>query len=256
MTVYWVDAYAVIDLGAVAAVVFDTDGVVIDSAQVHAQAWKQTFDELLRSRGTRPFEPFDVRNDYLAYIDGKPRLDGARGFLTARGLTLTDAELRALGDRKDAAFMRHVRRYGVAAFPATVALVRELRRCGAATAAVSASIHCAEVLQAAGVLDMFDLRVDGAEAARLGLAGEPGPVLFLEAARRLGVAPSQVAVVEDSLAGVEAARLGGFELVLGVDRRGQVDDLYGHGADAVVSDLAEVWVTGRRHKPAVVTDDG
>src|SRR5690606_37164179 len=138
--------YPTIDLGVLAAVVFDTDGVVTDTARAHAQAWKQAFDEFLRSRTDGDFQPFDVRHDYLTYVDGRSRRDGARSFLTSRGLAPTDAALKAIGARKDAIFTRSVRRYGVAAFPSAVRLIRELRRCGAATAAVSASVHCEQVL--------------------------------------------------------------------------------------------------------------
>lgn len=247
----------VIRLDRVRTVIFDTDGVVTDTARVHAAAWKRVFDAFLRARAAELGEelrPFDVRADYLRYVDGKPRLDGVRSFLASRGIALPEdapaddprrETVRALGARKDAYFLDQVRRYGVAAFPSTVALVRELRRRGARTAAVSASRNCARVLAAAGVAGMFDARVDGVDAARLGLPGKPDPALFLEAARRLGVPPERAAVVEDAFAGVEAGRRGGFGLVVGVDRGGQRDALYARGAGVVVADLDELRVVGR-----------
>jgi HAD superfamily hydrolase (TIGR01509 family) len=247
----------ILSLGHIGAVIFDTDGVVTDTARIHAAAWKAVFDALLRARATQlgvEFRPFDVQADYLRYVEGKPRLDGIRGFLAARDIVLPDVSppgdpgaetVTKVGDRKDALFLRQIRRDGVAAFPATVGLVRELRRRGARTAAVSASRHCAEILRRAGVADMFDVRVDGADANRIGFPGKPAPGLFLEAARLLGTAPHQVAVVDDAPAGVTAALSGGFGLVVGVDRGGQARVLHDRGAHRIVTDLTDLEVTGR-----------
>ncbi|MQA87989.1 MAG: HAD-IA family hydrolase [Streptosporangiales bacterium] len=247
----------VLDLARVDVVIFDTDGVVTDTARVHAAAWKCTFDAFLRARAAREggdTRPFEVHDDYLRYVDGRSRLDGARGFLASRGITLPEGDpdddpaletVHAIGKRKDAYFLDQVRGHGVAPFRFTVALIRELRRRGVRTAAVSASRNCGEVLTASGVRDMFDVMVDGVEAARLGLPGKPHPALFQEATRRLGVPPLRAAVVEDALAGVEAGRRGGFGLVVGVDRGAQAEALYEHGADVVVSDLEEVRIRGR-----------
>ncbi|WP_304455552.1 HAD family phosphatase [Nocardiopsis sp. YSL2] len=233
------------------AVVLDTDGVITDTARVHAAAWKRTFDAFLyrraRERGEEP-RPFDTGADYLRHVDGRPRADGVRAFLASRGIDLPEesppgsgqASVTSLAEDKDAAFLAVLDRDGVTAFPSTVALVRRLRRDGVRVAAVSASRNCARVLAAAGLDTLFDVRVDGVDAARLALAGKPAPDLFLEAARRLGARPERTAVVEDSLAGVEAGRRGGFALVVGVDRAGQAAALAERGADVVVEDLAEL----------------
>jgi HAD superfamily hydrolase (TIGR01509 family) len=246
-----------IALGRIAGVIFDTDGVVTDTARVHAAAWKAVFDAFLRTRATRrgeEFRPFDVRADYLRHVEGKPRHDGIRDFLAARNIVLPEDVLAhdpametisEIGGRKDALFLTQIRRDGIAAYPATVALVRELRRHGARTAAVSASRHCAEILGRAGVAAMFDLRVDAVDAARIDFPGKPHPGLFLEAARGLNLAPESVAVVDDAPGGVAAARRGDFGLVIGLDRGGQADTLHDHGADLVVDDLADLEVSGR-----------
>ncbi|MFF5213110.1 HAD family hydrolase [Streptosporangium sp. NPDC000396] len=242
---------AVVDLNRTAAMVFDTDGVITDTARVHAAAWKRVFDAFLRERTRRfgeRFRPFDA-GDYLRHVDGKSRLDGVRDFLLSRGITPDPGTVADLASRKDAAFLTEIREHGVASFPSTVGLVRELRRRGVRTAAVSASRNCAEVLRAAGVDDLFDVRVDGIDAARLGLAGKPDPALFLQAARQLGVTPGEAAVVEDSLAGVRAGRRGRFGLVIGVDRHDQRETLRAAGADLVVTDLAELRLDGRGCEP-------
>lgn len=242
---------AAIDLTTVNAVVLDTDGVVTDTARVHAAAWKHVFDRFLGGRGA----PFDVRADYLRHVDGRPRLDGVRTFLASRGITLPEGSpddepgaptVHGLGRAKDALFVEQIHRHGVAPFPSTVALLHELRRRGCRTAVVSASRNCRAVVSSAGLLHLFDVVVDGNDTARLGLPGKPDPALFLEAARRLGSAPAEVAVVEDALPGVEAGHRGGFGLVVGVDRSGgRSAELLAAGADAVVPDLADLDVTGR-----------
>jgi beta-phosphoglucomutase family hydrolase len=223
-------------LDKLAAVIFDLDGVVTRTASVHARAWKETFDPLLARAGQPPFDP---GMDYLRHVDGKPREDGVRSFLAARGIVADQDEVRALAAQKDARF--HARlKDGVDVYPTSIALIRDLRRRGLRTAVVSASRNCIEVLRAAGALELFDARVDGNDAARLGLAGKPAPDTFLQAARLLGVTPAQAAVVEDALAGVEAGRAGGFAEVIGVDRAGQSAALREHGATRVVRDLGEL----------------
>jgi beta-phosphoglucomutase family hydrolase len=231
--------------------VFDTDGVLTDTASVHAAAWKRLFDEYLQLRSTRdaePFRPF-TEADYLRSVDGRPRYDGVAGFLASRGIELPwgdpddppDREtVCGLGNAKDRYFVTHLREHGAEPFPTSVAFVRGLRERGLRTAVVSASRNMVAVLEAAGLRDLFDAEVDGVEADRLGLAGKPDPALFLEAARRLGVAPARAAVVEDALAGVEAGRAGDFGHVVGVDRGGEADALREHGADVVVGDLDEL----------------
>jgi alpha,alpha-trehalase len=239
--------------GEIDAVIFDMDGVVTDTASVHAAAWARMFDRFLERRASvtgEPFRPF-TEDDYRRHIDGKPRYDGVSSFLAARGITLPfgdasdppDSEtVCGLGNRKDRDFLDHLRRDGVAAFPTTVALVERLRRAGVRVAVISASRNLDAVLAAGGVDDLFEVRVGGAEAQRLGLAGKPDPAIFLEASRRLGVPPGRTAVVEDALAGVRAGRSGGFGLVVGVDRTGHRADLESAGADVVVGDLGEVTV--------------
>ncbi len=243
---------AVIPGDRLQAVIFDMDGVVTDTASVHAAAWKRLFDGYLEERSRRtgePFVPFDADRDYRRFVDGKARYDGVRSFLGSRGISLPEGDPRdppdretvcGLGNRKNRLFLAHLREHGARAYPATVALVRELRARGVGTAVISASRNMEQVLRAAGVLELFDARVSGADADRLGLPGKPEPAVFLEAARRLGVDPSRAAVVEDSLAGVEAGRRGGFALVVGVDRTGHPEALREAGADVVVGDLSEL----------------
>jgi HAD superfamily hydrolase (TIGR01509 family) len=238
-------------LKAVRAVVFDTDGVILDSARVHAAAWKAAFDVCLGEPGDGQ-RPFDAREDYRRHVDGKSRFDGARAFLDSRGVDLPPGEpgdepgcgtVWAVAARKEAAFTAALAEHGIEAWPGTVRLLRALRAEGVPFAAVSASRHARDLLGRAGVLPLFATVVDGNDAARRHLPGKPDPALFLEAAARLGVAPEEAAVVEDALAGVEAGRRGGFGLVVGVDRvRGPetAADLRNHGAVVVVTDLAEL----------------
>jgi alpha,alpha-trehalase len=238
---------AAIPLGAIDAVIFDMDGVVTDTARVHAAAWEELFDAYLAERapGSAPFSD----HDYRRYVDGKPRYEGVRSFLASRGITLPDGDpsdppdretVCGLGNRKDAAFLDRLHRDGADPYDSTIALVRTMRARGIRTAVISASRNMKEVLASAGVGPLFDAAVDGVEAERLGLPGKPDPAVFLEAARRLGVPPARAAVVEDALAGVEAGRSGGFGLVIGVDRTGHADDLRAAGADIVVADLTEI----------------
>jgi len=236
------------------AVVFDMDGVVTQTATVHAAAWKALFDGYLEERAARTgesFKPFDVEADYLTYVDGKPRYDGVRDFLASRGITLPwgspsdppDAEtVCGLGNRKNDYFLREVAEHGVQAFPSTVTLIHQLHDAGVRTAIISASKNTNAILAAAGVSDLFAAQVDGTVAERRGLPGKPDPAVFVEAARELGVAPRRAVVVEDAEAGVEAGHKGGFGLVIGVDRADHADALRSHGADVVVKDLAEVTV--------------
>jgi HAD superfamily hydrolase (TIGR01509 family) len=246
-----------LDLATVDAVVLDTDGVITDTARTHAAAWKRAFDELLHDlgarSGTRP-APFDVETDYLRLVDGRSRADGARAFLDSRGIVLPERgragtggeTLESLLERKTGYFLDEVRTHGVRAFPSTVAFLHELRHRQVGIAAVSASRSCGPVLRAAGVAGLVDVRVDGLDAQRLGLAGKPEPALFLEAAQRLAVPPGRCALIEDALVGVEAGRRGGFGLVIGVDRQGRSrPEMLELGAHAVVADLADVAVVGR-----------
>ncbi|HXG26019.1 MAG TPA: beta-phosphoglucomutase family hydrolase, partial [Candidatus Binatia bacterium] len=262
---------AAIRLEELDAVIFDMDGVVTDTASVHARAWKQLFDAYLAERSRRsaePFRPFDIDRDYREYVDGKPRYDGVRDFLRSRGILLPEGTpddppesetVRGLGNRKDGLFLAEVHENGVERYPGTVALVRSLREAGVKVAVISASRNLRRVLRASGLAELFPVQVDGVEAERLGLAGKPDPAVFLEAARRLGVDPSHAAVIEDALAGVEAGRRGGFRLVVGVDRTGHAEELRARGADIVVRDPGELlaWRTppaGDSGLPSPTTD--
>ena len=233
------------------AVVFDMDGVVTDTAVVHLRAWQAMFDPflaVLAERTGRP-QPAFGQDDYLRYVDGKQRADGVSSFLESRDVVLPrgsaqdppgEATVWGLANRKDEAFRRVLESDGAQAFSSTVALVRELQGVGLGTAVISASRNCQAVLDAAGIGSLFPVRIDGLESARLALSGKPAPDVFLEAARRLGATPGRSVVVEDALAGVQAGQDGGFGLVIGVDRVGQVDALFEHGADVVVTDLKDV----------------
>lgn len=247
-------ASTVIDPSAFDAVIFDMDGVLTDTASVHASVWKQTFDQYLReesSRSGKDLAPFDVTDDYLRHVDGRVRQDGVTAFLGSRGITLAEGEVTdppgretvwGVANSKNEAFLTAVANEGVQPFASSVALIHELRGRGIATGVVSASRNASRVLEAAGIDGLFDARVDGDDADRLALPGKPDPATFLEAARRLGVTPGRAVVVEDALVGVEAGRRGGFGLVIGVDRRSDPDALRVSGADVVVADLIELRV--------------
>ena len=231
---------------------FDLDGVLTQTAKVHDAAWKEMFDAYLRERAQRtgePFVPFDPVKDYDEYVDGKPRPDGVRSFLESRGITLPDGQdddpasaetVHGLGNRKNEILLRRIREDGVQAYPGSVAFVRAVKDAGMPRAVVSSSANCRDVLIAAGIEDLFDARIDGLVAERDHLRGKPAPDTFLAGARALGLKPTAGAVFEDALAGVEAGRAGQFGYVVGVDRVGQAAALKTHGADVVVTDLAEL----------------
>jgi beta-phosphoglucomutase family hydrolase len=224
---------------SVTACLFDLDGVLTQTAKVHAAAWKQMFDEYLRAR-PEPFVPFDAIRDYDEYVDGRPRSDGVRSFLTSRGIELSDDEITALGSRKNEIVLRMIHEQGVQPYEGSVRYVEAARAAGLRRAVVSSSTNAHDVLVAAGMLDLFEEIVDGHLAERDHLRGKPAPDTFLAGARVLGVGPDHAVVFEDALAGVEAGRAGKFAFVVGVDRVGQADALSAHGADVVVSDLAEL----------------
>ncbi len=231
---------------------FDLDGVLTQTAKVHAAAWKEMFDDYLRERARRtgqPFVPFDPVADYDEYVDGKPRADGTRSFLESRGIKLPeggnddppDAEtIHGLGNRKNELVLRKIREEGVEAYPGSVRYVRAVKAAGLPRAVVSSSANCRDVLIAAGIEDLFDARIDGVVAEQEHLRGKPAPDTFLAGARALGLKPTAATVFEDALAGVAAGRAGGFGFVVGVDRVGQAAALKEHGADIVVTDLAEL----------------
>jgi trehalose 6-phosphate phosphatase len=234
--------------------IFDLDGVVTQTAKVHAAAWKALFDEYLHQRSANcgeEFRPFDIDSDYRLYVDGKPRYEGAKCFLESRGITLPLGKSKdpvdsrticGLGNKKDFYFKKLLRDGSVQVYESSIHLIRNLRLRNMRTAIVSSSKNCQEILEAAGITELFDAKIDGTDSERLNLTGKPAPDAFLEAARQIGVEPEYAIVFEDALAGVEAGRRGGFGFVIGVDRTGKPDALFNSGAHAVVSDLSQVVV--------------
>jgi beta-phosphoglucomutase family hydrolase len=234
------------------ACLFDLDGVLTQTAKEHNAAWKQMFDDYLAARAKRtgePFVPFDPVEDYGRYIDGKLRADGTRSFLASRGITLPEGTLtdspdvetiNGLSNRKNEILLERLRTLGVQVYPGSVKYLEAVRRAGLKCAVVSASANTRQVLASANLSDAFDTIVDGVLAGRAHLKGKPAPDTYLAAASALDVSPTEAAVFEDALAGVEAGRAGGFGLVVGVDRVGQRAALKQHGADTVVDDLAEL----------------
>jgi beta-phosphoglucomutase family hydrolase len=228
------------------------DGVVTQTALVHAAAWKAMFDDFLRKwsgQHGQPFVPFDPARDYDEYVDGKPRLDGTRSFLEARGIHLPEGSpddppgtptLHGLSNQKNELVIKKIETDGVKVYEGSIEYIKRARAAGLRTAIVSSSANTVQVLEAAGIADLFDTRVDGVVAQQRHLKGKPAPDTFLAAAANLKVTPGQAAVFEDALAGVEAGRAGHFALVVGVDRVGQAEQLRKHGADIVVKDLAEL----------------
>ncbi|HKZ72902.1 MAG TPA: HAD-IA family hydrolase [Steroidobacteraceae bacterium] len=246
------------------AVIFDMDGVVTRTAELHAAAWQELFDAYLSERlkrGEPGFRPFDIKTDYFACIDGKPRYEGVRSFLTARGITLPEGDpadcpdentICGLGKRKDEMFERRLRASGAAIYSSTVALIKQLRSAGVRIGLVTSSQHGREVLASASVTELFDVVLDGVDAAKLGLKGKPNPDIYLKAVERLECQARKSIVIEDSVAGVQAGREGGFGLVVGVDRGGNRHALIEAGADLVVGDLDElsIEVLGARFQEA------
>jgi len=236
----------------ISACLFDLDGVLTQTARVHARVWKDMFDAFLKARadrGEEPFRPFDEVGDYDEYVDGKPREEGVSSFLAARHITLPEGSeddppeadtVHGLGNRKDMLFLQVIRTDGVEAYEGSVRYLHAARDAALKLAVVSSSKNCTEVLRAARLHELFDAQVDGNVAHAMRLAGKPAPGTYLEAARMLGATPAKSAVYEDALAGVEAGRAGGFGLVIGVDRVGQAAALRQHGADVVVKDLADL----------------
>ncbi len=231
---------------------FDLDGVLTQTAKVHAEAWKQTFDEYLHSRASKTgeeFKEFDKHDDYDKYVDGLPRYDGVRNFLKSRGIELPEGSpddppdketICGIGNRKNDLVLKLIKEQGVQAYPGSVRYVKAVRDAGLHRAVVSSSANCKDVLVAAGIDDLFEVRIDGKVADEQHLKGKPAPDTFLAGAKALGVQAAQAVVFEDALAGVQAGRAGRFGYVVGVDRVGQADELREHGASVVVKDLAEL----------------
>jgi beta-phosphoglucomutase family hydrolase len=237
---------------SVRACLFDLDGVLTETAKVHAAAWKEMFDQFLRARASKAgeqFVPFDQKDDYDAYVDGKPRYDGVRSFLASRRIELPQGKpddppstenVCGLGNRKNEIVLRMIHEEGVEAYPGSRRYLEAARDAGLRRAVVSSSTNCRDVLEAAGIEDLLEARIDGVVAEREHLKGKPAPDTYLAGARALDVTPDASAVFEDALAGVEAGRGGGFACVVGVDRVGQAGALREHGATIVVRDLAEL----------------
>ena len=210
------------------------------------------FDAFLRERAaqtSQPFVEFDPVADYDEYVDGKPRYDGVRSFLESRGIQLPEgaagdppgsATVRGLGDRKNDLVQELIEREGVEPYESSMRYVRAVRDAGLRRAVVSSSANTRQVLESAGIADLFEVRIDGVTIQQHHLKGKPAPDTFLAAARELGVEPREAAVFEDALAGVAAGRAGSFGCVVGVDRAGQAEELRQHGADVVVTDLTEL----------------
>lgn len=236
----------------ITATLFDMDGVITNTATVHDAAWKQTFDEYLEARAKQtgqPFIPFDPVKDYDTYVDGKPRLDGTRSFLESRGIQLPEGTpddapgtptLYGISNKKNDVLLAKLASDGVQIYDGSVRYLHAVRAAGLHTAIVSSSANTVQVLQAAGLADQFDVRVDAQVAQAKHLNGKPAPDTYLEAARELGVPASSAAVFEDALAGVQSGRAGHFGFVVGVNRANQADALRAHGADIVVNDLGEL----------------
>lgn len=231
------------------ACLFDLDGVLTDTASVHAAAWKQMFDEYLRSRDGDGYTPFDVNADYGPYVDGKPRLEGTRSFLASRGIELPEgspddsadtATLWGLSTRKNDLVQERIRTDGVEVYPGSRRYLEAVKDAGLTTAVVSSSANAEQILRVTGLETFIDHRVDGVTARERGLPGKPAPDTFLAAAADLGVDRSAAVVFEDALAGVQAGHAGDFGAVVGVDRLDQADALREHGADVVVTDLADL----------------
>jgi len=234
------------------AVLFDLDGVITDTASLHAACWKKMFDDYLKTRAVQRgevFRPFDIATDYRLYVDGKPRFDGVGDFLTSRGIQLPegtpDDPLQAetvcgLGNRKNDLINEVIKDIGVKAYDGSVKLIRELRHQGFKVAVVTSSQNCTTVLRAADLDGFFDVQVDGNMIEEQHLAGKPAPDTFLTAAKLLGVEPRRAVVIEDAISGVQAGSNGHFGLVIGVARKGNAEELTRHGAHLVVNDLGEL----------------
>jgi beta-phosphoglucomutase family hydrolase len=234
------------------AVLLDLDGVITDTASIHAACWKQMLDEYLQKRAAQTgqaFRPFDIATDYRLYVDGKPRYDGVRDFLTSRDIQLPQGSpedspqaetIDGLGNRKNDLVNKIIEEKGVEPYEGSVELIRQLRHREFKIAVVTSSQNCTAVLKAAKLDHFFDVQVDGNVIHAQHLAGKPAPDSYLMGAKLLGVEPARAIVIEDALSGVEAGRNGNFGLVIGVARKGNSDELRRHGAHLVVNDLGEL----------------
>lgn len=227
-------------------VIFDLDGVITQSARIHAEAWKKMFDPFLEKRGE---PPFDKQKDYLTYVDGKPRLDGIRSFLQSRGIQLEEGSeedsekketIHGLGKQKNRLFLHHLHDQGIPVYQTSIEFVEKLREYGFKIGIISSSKNCVQILEQAHIRHLFEVEIDGIKSQKLHLKGKPAPDIFFQAAKELDVSPAKSVVVEDALSGVQAAKAGNFGLIIGVDRKGQAEALKKNGADIVVSDLKHI----------------
>jgi beta-phosphoglucomutase family hydrolase len=234
------------------AVIFDLDGVITKTALVHSAAWREMFNDYLKYREKKygePFREFTHVNDYLPYIDGKLRYEGIKSFLESRGIRIPYGDpsddpgqetICGLGNKKNNFFNRVLKRDGVEIYESTVTFIRKLRNEKIKTGVASSSKNCRAVLERAGILGLFDTRVDGDVSTRIGLKGKPEPDIFIKACENLGSSPDFTVIVEDAVSGVQAGRNGGFGLVIGIAREGNSDELKKNGADIVVKDISEL----------------
>lgn len=226
------------------AFLFDMDGVLTDTATLHARAWKMTFDEFLFRHAQvtgEPYQPFgELRDDYHEHVDGKMIETGVRDFLASRNITVAEDTIDDIGNRKNELFDKILAEQGVFVFEGSIKLVKAARERGIKTVVVSSSRHTQVILEAAGISELFDARLDGTAARALGLAGKPAPDMFVEGAKRVAATPQEAVVFEDALAGVAAGKAGHFAFVVGVNRHDEAGALLANGADFVVSDLAEL----------------
>lgn len=249
------------------AVIFDLDGVLTKTATVHAHAWKQMFDKYLKTHSEKeniPFKPFDAEKDYLQYVDGKPRFEGIKSFLKSRNIELPLGDIKddpktlsvcGLGNKKNQMFQERLKTFGVDVYPTTVSLINTIKKVGIKTALISSSKNCQKILDVTKLNHLFDVKVDGKDAEKLGIKGKPNPDVFLEAAKLLNVSPDRAIVVEDAISGVQAASRGNFGLVIGVNRGNQEKELKKCGADIVVNDLGEILFTKLKLPNALVQFD-
>lgn len=236
------------------AIIFDLDGVITDTAKVHANAWKLIFDEYMQERVLKyneKFTSFDLEQDYLNYVDGKPRYAGVKNFLDSRGITIPfgkpdgnpkEETICGLGNRKDSLFTKMLREKGVAVFESTIRLIKQLKYHGVHAVVATSSKNCGLILEAAGIRELFEIVVDGALSGRENLKGKPHPDIFLKSAELIKVSPCKCVIIEDAISGVQAGRNGNFGLVIGIDRFGDGNILKENGADIVLPDLAKVSV--------------
>lgn len=228
------------------AFLFDMDGVLTQTASVHATCWKKMFDHFLKEYGEKHhlnLEPFTIESDYKNYVDGKPRYDGVRSFLSSRNIELPeeaegdDYSIKKLGDQKNELIHEVLQNEGVQVYEGTIAFAKYLKDKGKKLGVVSSSNNCEEVLKVAGIEDLFDTRVDGTVVREQNLTGKPAPDMFLLAAKNLDVSPERAVVIEDAISGVQAGANGKFGLVIGINHEGDFETLKQHGAHFVTSDL-------------------